>query len=371
MCTGRRAAVGARAGCRGESQPPACQAARYREDHACPSAPGASSPSDAPSGAGSDPHSLRRRSARGRSRPGLLSTIPSAPPLGVDGRADRRRRGSASWRSEPGHHGVLLLDELPEFVRPALEAIPQPLEDGCFTVVRATGRATFPACVLLVGTMNLCPCGARGDRLGECACTVRALVSYRNKLSRALIDRFGLVVAMPRVSARELSATRGERTAAIAERVCAAQARLEAPSAWASAARATLNRAVDRLPLSGRGRSRVERVATTIAATAQAEDVRVEHVTEALSYRIPRKLEMPRPASRPAPRSACAAISPPTRCCSLRFTTRRLSCTSEGPPEVYRQGRPSRSWERERARPMGPTSRGSSAASWQEQASSS
>lgn len=199
------------------------------------------------------------------------------------------RPGEASL----AHRGVLLLHELPEFVRPALEALRQPLEDGCLTVVRATGRATFPACVLPVGTMNLCPCGARGDRLGECACTACALVFYRNKLSRALIDRFDLVVAMPRVSARELSATRGERTAAVAERVCAAQARLEAPSAWASAARATLDRAVDRLPLSGRGRSRVERVATTIAATAQAEDVRVEHVAEALSYRIPREPEVP------------------------------------------------------------------------------
>ena len=107
------------------------------------------------------------------------------------------------------HHGVLLLDELAEFARPALEALRQPLEDGTVAIARTTGRLLFPARFVLVGTMNLCPCGARGDPGLECACSPQRLSAYREKVSRALIDRFDLVLSMPRARSQEYEG-RGE-----------------------------------------------------------------------------------------------------------------------------------------------------------------
>ena len=189
------------------------------------------------------------------------------------------------------HHGVLMLDELPEFPRPVLEALRQPLEDGTVAVARVGGRAMFPARFQLIGTMNLCPCGARGDPAVECRCTPIQIDRYRDRLSRALLDRFDLVVALPRPRAIELAARAGEGSAAVRERVVAARACLsEPPIPVSGEAGELLERAVDRLPLSGRGRARVGRVARTIAALAASESVQAEHVAEALSYRSPTEL---------------------------------------------------------------------------------
>jgi magnesium chelatase family protein len=189
------------------------------------------------------------------------------------------------------HHGVLFLDELPEFQRPALEALRQPLEDGLVLVARAEGRALFPARFQLVAAMNMCPCGGRGDPAAECACSPQKLASFREKLSRALLDRFDLVVAVPRPRAAELSGARGEASEVIRARVVAAHERTRAgPLPRTTAASELLDRAVERLPLSGRGRARVGRVARTIAALAGAESVAEEHVAEALAYRSPREL---------------------------------------------------------------------------------
>jgi magnesium chelatase family protein len=186
------------------------------------------------------------------------------------------------------HRGVLLLDELPEFPRSVLESLRQPLEDGIVAVARAGGHAVFPASFQLVGTMNMCPCGARGDPAIECACTPQRLAAYREKLSRALLDRFDLAVAMPRPRAAELAAAAGEGSAAVRERVEAARGRLRASlPRRTEAASELLSNAVERLPLSGRGRVRVARVARTIAALAGANEVHPEHVAEALSYRLP------------------------------------------------------------------------------------
>ena len=189
------------------------------------------------------------------------------------------------------HHGVLLLDELPEFHRPVLEALRQPLEDGVVAVVRAGGQAVFPACFVLVGTMNLCPCGARGDPAVECTCSPQKLAAYGMKLSRALLDRFDLVVHVPRPRGRELDARPGEGSAAVQARVAPASERLRPrPPRLGREARELLVRAVDTLPLSGRGRARVARVAATVAALADAETIAPQHVAEALSYRAPPEL---------------------------------------------------------------------------------
>ncbi len=188
------------------------------------------------------------------------------------------------------HRGVLLLDEFPEFQRPVLEALRQPLEDGTVFVSRASGRALFPARFQLIATMNLCPCGGRGDAAG-CACSPARLAHFREKLSRALIDRFDLVVAMPRPRATELDAEAGESSEVVRERVEEAHALLvAAPPKLGREARILLSEAAESLSLSGRGRARVGRVACTIAALAGAEAIGREHLAEALSYRIPREL---------------------------------------------------------------------------------
>jgi magnesium chelatase family protein len=233
----------------------------------------------------------------------VAGTLARDRPL-VDRRPFRAPHHSASVASivgggpgpRPGeatlaHRGVLFLDELPEFQRPVLEALRQPLEDGAVAVVRVEGRAVFPARFQLVASMNLCPCGGRGDAGAECQCSPQRLASFREKLSRALLDRFDLVVALPRPRAVELGGAAGEPSRVVAGRVARAHERLNGPPIKRTeAATALLDRAVERLPLSGRGRARVGRVARTVAALADVDAVEEEHVAEALAYRSPREL---------------------------------------------------------------------------------
>jgi magnesium chelatase family protein len=139
--------------------------------------------------------------------------------------------------------------------------------------------------------MNLCPCAGRGDPAAECTCTAQRLAAFRGKLSRALLDRFDLVVTVPRPRADELAAGPAEPSAPVRERVAAARVGLSgAPVARTREADELLSRAVERLPLSGRGRARVARVARTAAALAGADTVAPEHVAEALAYRSPKEL---------------------------------------------------------------------------------
>jgi magnesium chelatase family protein len=220
-------------------------------------------------------------------RPPFRAPHHSASMASIVGGGPGPRPGEASL----AHRGVLLLDELPEFQRPALEALRQPLEDGLIAISRAAGQAVFPARFQLVATMNLCPCAARGDPAAECSCSAQRLASFRDKLSRALLDRFDLIVTMPRPRADELAAAPSEASAPVRTRVSAARDRLRADAPRRTrAADELLGRAVERLPLSARGRSRVARVARTVAALAGSDSVEAEHVAEALAYRSPREL---------------------------------------------------------------------------------
>jgi magnesium chelatase family protein len=220
-------------------------------------------------------------------RPPFRAPHHSASTAAIVGGGQGPRPGEASL----AHRGVLLLDELPEFQRPALEALRQPLEDGWIAIARVAGHALFPARFQLIATMNLCPCAGRGDPAAECSCSPQRLAAFRDKLSRALLDRFDLVVTVPRPRAQELAAGPAEPSAPVRDRVAGARERLRAAAPRRTeAADELLGRAVERLPLSARGRARVARVARTAAALAGADAVEVEHVAEALAYRSPKEL---------------------------------------------------------------------------------
>ena len=202
----------------------------------------------------------------------------------IGGGAGSIRPGEVSL----AHRGVLFLDELPEFQRPALEALRQPLEDGVVSVARVAVRAVFPARFQLIAAMNMCPCGARGDPAARCACSARPhpalpreAVACAPRPLRPRVDRAA-------ARGQELAGPPGERSSAARARVLAARARLrEERPPRTPPADALLERAVERLPLSGRGHARVARVAATIAALAGVDAVLPEHVAEALSYRLP------------------------------------------------------------------------------------
>jgi magnesium chelatase family protein len=237
---------------------------------------------------------------------GLLSERPFRAPhhtvsdAGLVGGTANPRPGEVSL----AHHGVLFLDELPEFRRHVLEALRQPAEDGEVTLVRAGRSVTFPSQFSLVAAMNPCPCGHHGDTRRRCRCTLPELQRYRRKVSGPLLDRIDLHVEVPAVPASALRlAGSGPGTAEVRVRVGEARrralarggpARLNARLRGAAfrrhcapdpAGRALLDEAMARLGLSARAHDKVLRVARTIADLAGAEGLRVEHVAEAVQYR--------------------------------------------------------------------------------------
>ena len=205
------------------------------------------------------------------------------------------------------HNGVLFLDELPEFKRSALEVMRQPMEERRVTISRAKAALEFPANFMLIASMNPCPCGYYNHPDKECTCPPGAVQKYLNKISGPLLDRIDLHVEVTPVSFSELSnIKKGEASADIRERVIKAREiqtlRYEnTPGTYANAqmsskqlreicvinqaGEALLKRAMEKLNLSARAYDRILKVSRTIADLAASEEIKVEHLAEAIQYR--------------------------------------------------------------------------------------
>jgi len=203
------------------------------------------------------------------------------------------------------HHGVLFLDELPEFDRHVLEVLREPLETGQIVVSRAARQAEFPARFQLIAAMNPCPCGYLGDASGRCRCTLEQVRRYRARISGPLMDRIDLHVEVPRPPRGVLrpdSPADGEPSKLIAARVAAARLRQLTRSGKSNArlttrevnrhcipetaGRQLLERAMERLGLSARGYHRVLKVARSIADLAGSDTILSAHIAEAIGYRV-------------------------------------------------------------------------------------
>jgi magnesium chelatase family protein len=204
------------------------------------------------------------------------------------------------------HHGVLFLDELPEFHRRSLEVLRQPLEAGQVTISRALTSTTFPARFVLVAAMNPCPCGYLGDPRHACKCTPLQIERYLGRISGPLLDRIDLHIEVPAVPFQELSAQAdGTSSAAMREQVQKARAaqrqrfgadghtlnsrmttrQLRRHCALDEEGKGLLRQAMEELGLSARAHDRILRVSRTIADLEGSPDIKAGHVVEAIGYR--------------------------------------------------------------------------------------
>ena len=211
-------------------------------------------------------------------------------------------------RPRPGeislaHHGVLFLDELPEFDRRVLEVLREPLESGTITISRAARQAEFPASFQLIAAMNPCPCGYLGDSTGRCRCTAEKVQRYRSRISGPLLDRLDMHVEVLRVplEALRMPTSQIEKSATVAERVCRARELQRGRQGCTNArlsnrqveqlcrptppALTLLERAATVLGLSARAHHRVLKLARTIADLGNQPDIQPLQVSEALSLR--------------------------------------------------------------------------------------
>jgi magnesium chelatase family protein len=205
------------------------------------------------------------------------------------------------------HHGVLFMDELPEFARNVLEVLRQPLEDKSITISRTRQTIEYPANFMLVCSMNPCPCGNFGNPNQECTCSPTQIRKYLGKISGPLLDRIDIHVEVPNVKYQELSAERtGEKSEFIRERVVRARERQIERFAGANGiyknadmnskqirkyctldqpSKDLLKMAISRLGFSARAYNRILKVARTIADLSDSDDIRSEHISEAIQYR--------------------------------------------------------------------------------------
>ncbi len=204
------------------------------------------------------------------------------------------------------HNGILFLDELPEFNRNVLEILRQPLEDGEVTISRVQASLTYPCNIMLIASMNPCKCGYLGDSKRQCTCTPHQINQYRSKISGPLLDRIDIQVEVPSVNYKDLSSNeKGETSKSIKERVDRTrQIQLDRykdinihSNSQLSAgllqkycrlndqANELLKAAFDSLGLSARAHSRILKVARTIADLDMSEDIKAEHIAEAIQYR--------------------------------------------------------------------------------------
>ncbi|MCF7977003.1 MAG: YifB family Mg chelatase-like AAA ATPase [Chromatiaceae bacterium] len=202
------------------------------------------------------------------------------------------------------HHGVLFLDELPEFDRRVLEVLREPLESGQILISRAARSAELPARFQLIAAMNPCPCGYLGDPSGRCRCTQEQVSRYRARLSGPLLDRIDLHVEVPRLAAEQLHSaepTTAESSATVKQRVEAARAlamaragkpnsalqprEVERDCALSNGGRRLMEQAMQRLALSARAYHRILKVARTIADLADRREMTIADLSEAIGYR--------------------------------------------------------------------------------------
>ncbi len=204
------------------------------------------------------------------------------------------------------HYGVLFLDEFPEFRKDTLEAMRQPLEDGFVTITRAAARSTYPAQFMLVAAMNPCPCGNYGSRTASCRCSTQQIQRYRNRISGPMLDRIDMHVEMGEVGYSDIvGKSSGESSQTIRERVNAARAVQTKRYAGTgilfnaqltnrmmneycilnSAAESLMKKAFSSLKLSARAYTRLLKVSRTIADLAHSNEIKAEHIAEAIQYR--------------------------------------------------------------------------------------